>query len=89
MPESNTFDISDIHWDYAFVGIGIQNNGGRINYFLIRNATENFCVFNIDSSKTRNIRITSRDGKLTIDGTVSNESSTGFYFLSIQFIKLI
>ena len=85
---SNTFDLSGINWEYAIVGIAMQNSGGRVNRYIIRNQPENYLVYNISSDKVATIGVAVSSNKLTIF-IHSSTYTVSFYFHDILFCKFI
>lgn len=85
---SNTFDFSGINWEYAIVGIAMQNSGGRVNRYIIRNQPENYLVYNISSDKVATIGVEVSSNKLTIF-IHSSTYTVSFYFYDIVFCKFI
>ena len=85
---SNTFDFSGINWEYAIVGIAMQNSGGRVNRYIIRNQPENYLVYNISSDKVATIGVAVSSNKLTIF-IHSSTYTVSFYFYDIVFCKFI
>lgn len=85
---SNTFDFSGINWEYAIVGIAMQNSGGRVNRYIIHNQPENYLVYNISSDKVATIGVAVSSNKLTIF-IQSSTYTVSFYFCDILFCKFI